>query len=292
MIKVGARIGRYQVIAPLGRGEPDGVFSVQDVETGRPFAMRCPIGDLEDDDPAVTSRFFAVADMLREFAHLNLVSLFDVFVERGYLYMVMEKVGGRTLQQVLDDSGDVGARKALVIARQILLGIAVGHTHHRVHRDLRPKKIMLVAMNGWELVKVADMGLGMLVDEVVIAFGANALTGTLSKGAAAYMAPEQVLERSLDGRTDLYAVGVMLYEMLAGRKPFWDNDPQLVKDLQVKGIVPPLDEVCRGADWLTPPVLQLVETALMKDREQRFFDAAQMVLALDNAFASLEHLPP
>lgn len=290
MIKVGARIGRYRVVAPIGRGDPDGMYEVRD-EHERPFAMRCPIGDLSDDDHAVTARFLPVGQSLREFAHINLVALLDVFVENGYLYLVYERVGGRTLEAALDE-GLITPRRALVIARQILLGIAVGHTYGRVHRDLRPRKVLLVPMGGWELVKVADTGLGMLVDEVLIAFGKDALTGTLPKAAAAYMAPEQVLGRSVDPRTDLYAVGVMIYQMLAGRLPFWDNDPELVKELQVKGIVPALDQVCRGADWLTPQVLALVGTALSKDRDDRFNDAEEMVHALDAAFASLQHLPP
>lgn len=290
MIRVGSHIGPYAVTAAIGRGDPDGVFEVIG-PGGRKFAMRCPLGDLEDNDPSVTSRFLPVAQALREFAHLNLVSLLDTFVDGGYLYLVTERCGGRTLQDAIDDAS-ITPRKALVIARQILQGIAVGHSFNRWHRDLRPKRVLLVPMGGWDLVKVADMGIYPMIDEAVLAFGSGALTHTVPKPAAAYMAPEQVLGRSIDARTDLYAVGVMLYQMLAERLPFWDSDPELVRQQQVKGIVPPLDEICRGAAWLTPAVLQLVETALMKDRDHRFMDAAQMVLGLDAAFASLEHLPP
>ncbi len=289
-MKLGDQIGRYRVVGPIGRGDPDGVFEVRDPE-GHKFAMRTPIADLDETDASVSSRFLPVAQGLREFGHLNLVPLLDVFVDRGYIYLVSERVGGRTLATAIDDGG-LSPRQALVIARQILHGIAVGHTHGRIHRDLRPRKILMQQLPGWELVKVADLGLGMLVDEAVLAFGDGALTHSKPKPAAAYMAPEQVLGRSLDARTDLYAVGVLLYEMLAERKPFWDNDPQLVMQLQVKGIVPPLDEICRGAPWLTPAVLQLTETALMKEREHRFLDAAQMIMGLDAAFASLSHLPP
>src|SRR5262249_22036455 len=111
------------------------------------------------------------------------------------------------------------------------------------------------------------------------------------KPYAAYMAPEQVRGRSVDARTDVYAMGILLYEMLARRKPFWDSDPQLVMQLQVSMPPPPLDEVCRGEPWCTPEMLTLVETALQKDRDARYPDAKAMLAALDAAVLSIQHLP-
>jgi len=287
-MKPGSRIGRYIVARPIGRGDPDGLFEVHD-EQGRRFAIRSPIGDLEDGD-AVTRQFLPVAAALRAAAHLNLVALFDVFVERGQLYLVTERVTGRTLGAALDRG--IGPRTALIIVRQILDAAICAHASGQVHRDLRPSKILLVAMTGWELVKVADFGLGTLIDGTLLAFGAGALLGTVPRPTASYMAPEQVLGRAADARTDLYSLGVMLFEMLTQRLPFPDRDPQLVRELHVRLPAPRLDDICRGARWCTPPVLSLVETALAKDREVRFQTARAMQAGVDAAFASLEHLPP
>jgi len=289
MWKPGSRVGRYRVLGPLGRGDPDGLFEVLD-DAGRRFALRSPIGDLDDGGDAVTSQFLPVADALRSLAHLNLVALFDVFVDGGQLFLVTERVPGRTLATAID--AVIGPRQALVIAHQILDAAAHAHAGGQVHRELQPSKILLVAMVGWELVKVADFGLGTLIDEAVLAFGAGALIGSVQRPAAAYMAPEQVLGRSVDARTDLYSIGVMLFEMLTGRPPFPDRDPDLVQQLHVRVPPPKLDEICRGAPWCTPQVLALVETALAKDREARYPTAFAMQGAVDAAFGSLQHLPP
>jgi serine/threonine-protein kinase len=289
MMRPGARIGRYTVVGPVGRGEPGGLFEVHD-EANRKFVMRSPIGDLEDSADAVTKQFFPIADSLRSIAHNNLVVLFDVFVEAGQLFMVTEKASGRGLATAID--AGLGPRKSLVIARQLLEALIAVHAAGQVHRDLQPSKIFLVAMNGWDLIKLTDSGLGMLFDEAVLAYGAGALIGSLPKPNATYMAPEQVLGRSVDPRTDLYSVGVLVFEMLAGRPPFPDRDPELVRELHVRVPPPKLAELCPDSPWCTPPMLALVDTALAKDREARFPDARAMQAAVDAAFASLEHLPP
>ena len=289
MWKPGSRIGQYRVLGPLGRGDPDGVFEVLD-DAGRRFALRSPIGDLEDSGDAVTKRYLPIAESLRALAHLNLVALFDVFVDGGQLFLVTERLSGRTLATAINTG--VGPRQALVITRQILDAAAHAHAAGQVHRNLQPSKIWLCAMRGWELVKIADFGLRTLIDEVALEFGAGALIGSLPRPVAAYMAPEQVLGRSVDARTDLYSIGIMLFEMLTGRPPFPDRDPDLVQQLHLRVPPPKLDEICPGAPWCTPQVLTLVETVLAKDREARYATALAMRDAVDEAFASIQHLPP
>ncbi len=277
------------MLGALGRGDPDGVFEVLD-DAGRRFALRSPIGDLEDSGDAVTKQFLPVAESLRALAHLNLVALFDVFVDGGQLFLVTERMSGRTLAMAINTG--VGPRQALMIAGQILDAAAHAHAVGLVHRNLQPSKIWLYAMLGWDLVKIAEFGLGTLIDEVTFRFGADALIGSLPRPVAAYMAPEQVLGRSVDARTDLYSIGVMLFEMLTGRPPFPDRDPDLVQQLHLRVPPPKLDEICPGAPWCTPQVLRLVETVLAKDREARYPTALAMRGAVDEAFASIQHLPP
>lgn len=288
MFALNSTIGRYRVGPPLGRGKPDGLFAAADPD-GRNFALRSPVADLDDSGSAITDRFAPEAAALKSVIHLNLVPLFDTFVDKGYLCMVMERVPGRTLRTAIDD-GNLDPRAALIIAHQILQGSAAAHAAGRVHRSLQPSRILLVQMAGWELAKVADFGLGTLRDEAVLEFGNDALTGSVRKIAAAYMAPEQVRGRSVDPRTDLYAIGAMIFEMLAGRPPYLDSDPQNVMQLQVSGRMPSLDDAAPGARWLTAPVKELVHRALAKEREERFQNAAQMIQAVEAAFASIQHV--
>jgi serine/threonine protein kinase len=149
----------------------------------------------------------------------------------------------------------------------------------------------LLDMGGWERAKIIDFGIVKLLGDAAAAFGASALTNAgLVVGTPAYMAPEQALGRQIDGRTDLYAVGVILFEMLTGRLPFHDPDPLRLMALQVKARAPRIDEITSDAPWATPEVCALVEGAMVKDPAQRFGSAAVMMAAVDDAFYSIDQL--
>ena len=311
VIDPNTQIGRYRVIRPLGRGGMAGVYEVED-DAGQRFALKSPLVDTNASGD-VTRRFAREADALRLLDHPNLVAAIDVFVEAGYLFLVMEKVEGATLTQALmpapppverrPPSGErrtpsrLGARtafaprRALVTARQILDGVGHAHARSVVHRDLKPDNILLIDMGGWERVKIIDFGIAKLLGDAAAAYGASALTNAgLVVGTPAYMAPEQALGRYIDARTDLYAVGVLLFEMLTGRLPFHDPDPLRLMALHAKAPVPRIDQVARDAPWATPEVCVLVEGALIKDPAHRFPSAEVMIAALDDAFYSIDHL--
>jgi eukaryotic-like serine/threonine-protein kinase len=297
-IEPNTRIGRYVVIRSLGRGGMAGVYEVED-DTGQRFALKAPIVDVNANGE-VTRRFAREANALRLLDHPNLVAAVDVFIEAGFLFLVMEKVEGKTLGQALTvprpDGGRgvktaLAPRRALVIARQILEGVGHAHAHNLVHRDLKPDNILLLDMGGWERVKIIDFGIVKLLGDAAAAFGASALTNTgLVVGTPAYMAPEQALGRNVDARTDLYAVGVILFEMLTGRLPFHDPDPLRLMALQAKARAPRIDEITSDAAWATPEVCALVEGAMVKDPAHRFASAAVMTAAVDDAFYSIDHL--
>lgn len=314
-IEPNTRIGRYRVIKSLGRGGMAGVYEVED-DTGQRYALKAPIVDITASG-AATRRFAREANALRMLDHPNLVSAVDVFVEAGFLFIVMEKVQGQTLGQALEAApGQVSGagptvlgggslatagtarstrealepRRALVIARQILDGVGHAHAHHFVHRDLKPDNILLVDMGGWESVKIIDFGIVKLVGDAAAAFGAAALTNAgLVVGTPAYMAPEQAMGREIDARTDLYAVGVLLFEMLTGRLPFHDPDPLKLMGLHAKAPTPRIDQVTDAA-WATPEVCALVAGALIKEPAHRFPSADVMIAMLDAAFYSIDHL--
>ena len=283
----GTRVGAYRVIGPLGHGGMGGVYEVEDA-SGRRLALKSPMQDTGGAD--VTRRFAREANALRMLDHPNLVAAIDVFVEAGQLFLVMEKVDGRTLTKRIADTDDpITPRTALVIARQILEGVEHAHGLGFVHRDLKPENILLVPMGGWDRVKLIDFGVVKLLGDAAAAFGAGALTRTgLVFGTPRYMAPEQALGRLVDGRADVYAIGIMLYEMLAGRVPFRDADPVVVMRQQVKLEPPSLRKITGDAAWCTPELVGLVDGALIKEPEHRFPSARAMIGALDIAFASLQ----
>ena len=275
------------MVSVLGRGGMGDVLEVED-DTGGRFALKAPIQDVGGID--VTRRFAREANALRLLEHPNLVAAVDVFTEAGRLYLVMEKVAGEPLSSALD-FGPLHPRRALVVIRQTLAGVGHAHAQGLIHRDLKPENLLLVDMGGWERVKVIDFGIVKLASDVAAAFGAEALTSTgVVFGTPRYMAPEQALGRLVDARADLYALGVILYELLAGRAPFEADDAIALLRMHAKAPPPPLRAATGDAPWCTPELVALVEGALAKAPDHRFPSAEAMTAALDVAFASLDHL--
>jgi serine/threonine-protein kinase len=267
------------------------VWEVAD-PSGQRFALKSPAGDVEG-GPASNQRFAREVNALRLLDHPNLVAAVDAFVDKGTLFLVMERVAGTTLTEAIA-AGPLAPRRALVIARQVLAGLGHAHDQGITHRDLKPDNILLVqapARDGgtWEQAKLVDFGLAKLVGELAGLFGAGKLTrtGTVT-GTPMYMAPEQALGKEVDARADLYQLGAILFEMLAGKPPFFDEDPIVVMKMHCKKPVPRLDQVTGGAPWCTPALIALVEGALSKDPDSRFPSAEAMTAVLDEAFASLD----
>lgn len=288
LFQPGMRLGRYTLVAPIGKGGMGGVWEIADDADNR-YALKSPAAGMNA-NPEATKRFAREANAVRMLDHPNLVSAVDVFVEAGYLFLVMEKVQGRTLTKLIAE-GPLNPRAALVLARQILDGVGHAHQHGLVHRDIKPENVMLVDMGGWERAKIVDFGIVKLIGDAEAAMGGGKLTTTgLVFGTPAYMAPEQALGRAIDARTDLYAVGTILFEMLTGRVPFDNPDPMMQMRLQVKAPPPRLDMLTHGAPWCTPQLTVLVDAALSKNPDDRFPSAAIMMQALDDAFVSLDQV--
>jgi eukaryotic-like serine/threonine-protein kinase len=283
-------LGRYKLIAPLGRGGMGGVWEVEGPD-GKRFALKSPATGLNPAAEA-TKRFAREANAVRLLDHPNLVAAVEVFVEHDSLFLVMERVAGHTLSKALA-KGPLPARRALVIARQLLDGVGHAHAQGVVHRDLKPDNVMLVDMGGWESAKIVDFGLVKLIGDAEAAMGGAKLTTTgIVFGTPAYMSPEQATGKPIDGRADLYAVATILFEMLVGRVPFEHADPMMQMRMQVKAPPPRVDMFARGGAWSTPELNALVDGGLVKDPEHRFPNAEVMMRALDDAFLSIDHVEP
>jgi serine/threonine protein kinase len=265
-----------------------GVWEVEGPD-GTRLALKSPASGLASQADAAR-RFAREANALRMLDHPNLVQAVEVFVEAGNLYLVMEKVTGFTLTKLIAQ-GPIQPRRALVLARQLLEGIGHAHGQGLVHRDLQPDNVMLVDMGGWDRAKIVDFGVVKLIGDAEAAMGGGKLTSTgLVFGTPAYMAPEQALGQPVDGRSDLYSLATILFEMLTGRVPFDNPDPMMQMRMQVKAPPPRLDMFAKRAPWCTPQLVALIDAALSKDPSSRFHDAAMMTQALDDAFLSIDHV--
>lgn len=238
---IGTIIGdRYRVEAELGSGGMGTVYRAEHVLMEKRVALKVLHPNLAVVG-TVMDRFQREAVALSRIEHPNVVSATDFGkLKNGAYYLALEYVDGRNLAQVLQLEGRFEARRALTIAAQIAQALCAAHGHGIVHRDLKPHNVMLTKNAvGQEVVKVLDFGLAKLRSKTIE--GSTANIGAVF-GTPHYMAPEQVASTDVDGRADLYSLGIILYEMLSGRRPFDAESPNQVLDLQLSQPPHPLPE--------------------------------------------------
>ena len=286
--------GRYRVRGLIGSGGVGAVYEAEQIATGRLLAVKMLLPGVQDAN-RVAERFEREAKAASLLNHPNIVEVLAFVSEGDSLYLVMELIRGRSVGALVE-SGELTARRSLVIVRQVLEGLSHAHTRGMIHRDIKPDNIMLVMVGEpgreFERVKLVDFGLVKLIGDATAEVGSEKLSQTgVVFGTPAYMAPEQALGRIVDGRADLYSVGVVLYEMLTGHTPFRSSDAATLMRMQVSAPAPALSSVAAGRAWCTPEMEQLVARALAKQPDARFGGAHEMMTALDTAFLSLDHLP-
>ncbi len=269
---VGTQIGAYRIDAPLGEGGMGTVFRAVDTKLNRPVAIKFLSDNLAD--AAARRRFQREAQMASSLNHPHILTVFDVGEFEGRQYLVTEFVDGGTLK----DWSRAEKRDWRQIV-ELLVGVADGlsaaHQAGILHRDIKPANI-LVAKNGYA--KLADFGLAKLTEGVtgnvtLTLTDAQTRAGTIV-GTVAYMSPEQALGQPLDARSDVFSFGVVLYEMLAGRRPFGGATDLVVLKTIIHGAPEPLGQE-------VPPVLRaLVEKSLEKDPADRYQSMKEMVVDL------------
>jgi len=200
--------GRYRVTGLLGRGGMGEVYRADDLKLGQPVALKFLSIELAS-DPRVRDRFLDEVRMARQVTHPNVCRVHDIGEVDGQPYLSMEYVDGEDLASLLRRIGQLPKSKALDIARQLCAGLAAAHERGMVHRDLKPANIML---DGRGQVRITDFGVAGLVEELG--------EGDLRSGTPAYMAPEQLAGRGVSARSDIYALGLVLYEVLTGKPAF------------------------------------------------------------------------
>jgi eukaryotic-like serine/threonine-protein kinase len=275
--RTGQVIGqRFRVDAVIGRGAMADVYRAVDLDTQVDVALKILKRSLSG-DPAIKQRFSREADVQAKLRHRNVAALLSTGItEHDEPYLVVELLRGKTLRHVIKAERRIEPRRAASYAWQALQGLAAVHQSGVLHRDLKPANIMLEPSPGpVERVVLIDFGFATLE-------GAARLTqqGTVV-GSLTYIAPERLRGELPDRRSDLYAIGVILFEMLSGAPPFnAPSDMELIA-LQLDAEPPPLDP------GVPPPLRAVVEHALAKQQADRYPSATAMAAAIEAAARAL-----
>ncbi|MEU7122813.1 Stk1 family PASTA domain-containing Ser/Thr kinase [Streptomyces zaomyceticus] len=265
--------GRYRVDARIAVGGMATVYRAVDTRLDRVLALKVMHPALAT-DAAFVERFIREAKSVARLSHPNVVGVFDQGAEGAYVYLAMEYVAGCTLRDVLRERGALAPRAALDILEPVLAALGAAHRAGFVHRDMKPENV-LIGDDG--RVKVADFGLVRAVGS------ATATTGSVL-GTVSYLAPEQIEHGTADTRADVYACGVVLYEMLTGGKPHSGDTPAQVLYQHLNTDVPAPSAAVPG---LAPELDGLVAAATARNPEVRPHDAVALLALLREARAGL-----
>lgn len=276
---IGQTIGRYKITAKLGEGGMGEVYLATDTSLDRPVALKFLSKALQNDAEA-RERLLREAKSVSKLNHKNILTIYAVESLEGRDFLVMEYVEGKSLRERIDAGEDWSIEQILRIGLQICDGLSAAHKQDVIHRDIKPANILLTSEGQ---VKIADFGLATWR-------GATQLTreGT-TVGTAAYMSPEQIQGKKTDPRSDLFSLGVVLYEMIARRRPFNGEHDAAISYAITNEIPEPLQRFKSGVH---PGLEQIVARALEKDPATRYQSAIDMLAELKRVRREIEGSQP
>ncbi|WP_326638201.1 Stk1 family PASTA domain-containing Ser/Thr kinase [Streptosporangium sp. NBC_01755] len=266
--------GRYRVESRIARGGMATVYLALDIRLDRTVAVKVMHRSLAE-DPAFVRRFIGEAKSVASLSHPNVVHVFDQGTDGDNVYLSMEYVPGRTLRDVLRERGRLPAREALEVMIPVLAALGAAHQSGLVHRDVKPENVLL-ADDG--RVKVVDFGLARAIEAT------NQTRTGVMIGTIGYMSPEQVTAGAADARSDVYAAGIMLFELLTGRQPYEGDTPMSVAYRHVHDTVPVPSALLPGS---SPLLDTLVARATARDPASRPADATALLVAAVDAHRML-----
>jgi serine/threonine protein kinase len=288
---VGRKIGRYQILSLLGAGGMGEVYLAQDHRLGRKLALKFLPQEFTRDQERVR-RFRQEARAASALNHPNIITIFEIDQINDAHFIAAEFIDGQTLRGRLT-GGPMKLNEALDVAIQVASALAEAHAAGIAHRDIKPENIML-RHDGY--VKVLDFGLAKLIDSLsIVQPSSNSEDPSprnfhsdpgIMRGTPRYMSPEQIKGMQIDARADIFSLGVVLYEMLAGRTPFDGGGAGEVVAAILNHAPPPLEHHVREAP---AELMRIARKALAKDREQRYQAAKHLLVELKNL--KLELIP-
>ncbi|HJQ24577.1 MAG TPA: protein kinase [Blastocatellia bacterium] len=276
----GTRLGQYEIISPLGAGGMGQVYRAHDSRLGREVAIKVLPADFANDEDRLR-RFEQEARATSALNHPNILTVYDIGNHEGSPFIVAELLEGQELRDRLDD-GPIPLRKAIEYAQQIVSGLAASHERGIIHRDLKPENLFITSD---ERVKILDFGLAKL-SPAKLAAGAGSEVATQKAltdpgvvlGTVGYMSPEQVRGKETDHRSDIFSFGVILYEMLRGRRTFAGESAIEVMNAILKEEPEELSETNAK---ISPALEKIVRRCLEKKAERRFQSTSDLGFALE-----------
>jgi serine/threonine protein kinase len=263
------RIGHYRIVAELGRGGMGIVYKAHEESLNRFVAIKV-LGEHLTEDPDQVERFLREARSAASLNHPNIVQIYAVSEDDGRHFFAMEYVSGSSLQQILRSSGPLDPIQVARIALQTTSGLRAAHEQGIIHRDIKPANLLI---DDRGLVKIADFGLALVTS------GVSRLTATgMFMGTPGYLSPEQCLDQDPDHRTDIYSLGVTLYEALSGKVPFTADSPLALLRQIVEVEPPDLGELKPDVD---PELRTIVARMMAKDRDRRVSSCAELIDELE-----------
>jgi serine/threonine protein kinase len=262
-IHLGDQLDHYQIESVVARSGMASIFRATDLRTGRPVAIKVPHPEMEC-DPVFFERFHREQEIGQTLDHPSVVKVMAES-DHSQVYMVMEWVEGRLLRRILDEQKKLSADRAVRIAFQICDALEYIHRHGVVHRDLKPENIMVGAE---DRVTLIDFGIAAKAGSRRLTFAK--LSHTM--GTPDYISPEQVKGKRGDARSDLYALGIMLYEMLSGRVPFSGPTPLLILNERLHNNPMPPREIDPA---ISPQLQEVMYRALERDPAKRYATASE-----------------
>ena len=282
-LPTGTRIGAYEIVGWLGAGGMGEVYRARDPRLGREVALKL-ISDASQADTHQLRRFEQEARAAGQLNHPNILVVYDVGAEAGMPFIVSELLEGESLRRRLD-RGAVPSRKVIDYARQAADGLAAAHDKGIVHRDIKPDNLFVTDE---ERVKILDFGIAKLRQQgdesARLPLGAQTAESAVV-GTAAYMSPEQVRGETVDARSDIFSLGAILFEMLAGRAAFTRESPADTMAAILKDDSPAL------APTVAPALERIVLRCLEKSRESRFQSARDLAFALEGLSGTTKTAP-
>ncbi len=275
---IGTQVGNYRIVEKIGEGGMGVVYKAVEVSLDRTVAVKVLSPDLAGDQ-ALIERFRSEAKAQANLNHPNIATLYTFLTTSETSMMVMEYLEGETFDQLLQRRGLLPQEQAVPIFKQALLGIGYAHRHGIVHRDIKPSNIMLTTSG---MVKVMDFGIAKVL-------GGQRMTQTGTRmGTVNYMSPEQIRNRPVDIRSDIYALGVTLFEMLTAHLPF-ESDSDFEVMSQHVNMPPPRPS--QYYPYIPAGIEQAVLKALEKDPNARFQTVEEFGAALEHPEGGVLQVP-
>src|ERR1700686_576359 len=285
-LPAGAKLGTYTVISGIGAGGMGEVYQAHDTKLGRDVAIKV-LPEAFAHDPERLARFQREAKMLAALNHPNIATIYGLERSGGTSYLVMELVSGETLAERVKRDGAVPIEEALAIAKQIAEALEAAHEKSIIHRDLKPANVKVTPEGK---AKVLDFGLAKAFEgDTSTEDMGNSPTLSMAAtmqgvilGTAAYMSPEQARGKAVDKRTDIWAFGCVLFELLTGKQAFHGED---VTDILAAVVRAEPDWTALPAN-ISPSIRVLLQRCLRKDRRQRISDATDVRIEIEDAIAA------